>query len=211
MPCADCVDCPFDVEQNSLIHELHISIAPAQVTSFLDFCDANNIKALSVSFIDIHGLTMTHVMTAHIVKGSYTEAFTELKRLKELFTKNKFKIERLKIECNAQSNAVGSEYFEHHVRYSVIEDYQDYFLDCLATIDKSVKVSYNLKHKEENYVIPLVTIKSNVRANFQEFKAICDSLTYIMESTYGFTPIKKITELVWHDTNPYYDDIWSTV
>lgn len=210
LACAICPECPFeDVNLNESIHEIHISIPKEYEQQFSALADEKGFRVLSVDFINVDGEIDRHVMSAERVRG---DQHADLRRSSEieLWTLHDgIPIERVKIESNVRNdmNANADTYFERHVRYELTHDRLD---KLISIVDNRAKICFNVKHSDPDRVTPLVTFKSpDFSAHVStEFINTCLEIEDDLQKQ-GFVPTKRMTEFVWMDTNPSYDDVWA--
>lgn len=204
--CSDCDFCPFEQTfVDEAWHEIHVTVETEDVASFKRLCEEHRIKPV---LIQMPG-DIQHPMTSQVLRGSDSDALTELYRICSIFQRAGLKVIRRKIECsvipgqNTRDWKLG--YFESHLAFKIKTGDEGFLREAARQIG-GVRVSKNAFKREEGAITLMVTRRqsntdpTNFRAEMEQFRKKFAAL--------GFEAQRLIVEFCWMDDNLPLDNGW---
>lgn len=212
--------------KTSLPYEIHVTVEEGYVNPFKVACLALGVKPLLIQAqrdgeYDME--SFEDLQTSSVIRGTLSDVWAELDRIREGLTEAGFTVIREKVETcpeypdapalskESQEMPIGC-YFEAHIPVEMPNDsWLESRLERLGEIAKqhSAHLSRNAFKAEEEVAIFMVTLRDHHSPleGFEWAKCKLEDCLY-SEGFNTASPFSAIIEFVVHDSNLAHDDKW---
>lgn len=212
MSCANCEDCAVanaDPKSRPIVYEIHVTVAPANVSDFKLVCHALGVKPILLELQRENKESLTDMMTSSVVHHPDFEiamgiAHGTANDLRSHgFSPIRIKIETVPWHPTARLMPWPCQYFESH--FAILFPAPQGPIDELKNV-YGLHFSRNaFKKNDDGTWIQMATYRTKDR--LEDFERVCDNIVATMDA-YKIRYEKVIKEFAIFDTKLDHDDAW---